>query len=66
MVDQNKISDQTFSNLKGVLDAQGSDAACETAKHMIAAATAFIAHERGPDEARRLLRTIGEAQGRSA
>ena len=52
MVVQNKISDQTFSGLKGVLDTR-----------MIATATAFVALERGPDEARRLLRIIGDVQG---
>lgn len=62
MIDADKITDQTFVFLKGVLDAQGSDTACQAAKIVIAAATAFVAHERGPDDARRLLRNISAAQ----
>jgi hypothetical protein len=34
----------------------------QSAKHMVSAAAALIAREFGPDEARRIMRIVGEAQ----
>jgi hypothetical protein len=38
----------------------------QAAKHMIAAAAALVTCENGPDETRRILRIVGEAQGKAS
>jgi hypothetical protein len=38
----------------------------QTAKHMSAAAAALLTCEQGPDETRRILRIVGEAQGKAS
>jgi hypothetical protein len=40
--------------------------ATQAAKDMIAVATALLTCQHGPDEARRILRIVGEAQGRAS
>jgi hypothetical protein len=40
--------------------------AVQAAKHMIAAAAALVTCEHGPDETRRILRIVGEAQGKTS
>jgi hypothetical protein len=40
----------------------GADAAVQAAKEMIEVAAAVIAHEHGPDTARRFLEIVGAAQ----
>jgi len=54
------------SLLEAVYCRDGADMALQTAKHMIAAAAAFLTCERGPDETRRILRIVGEAQGKAS
>ena len=56
-------ADDVMFYLKGVHDRDGPEAACDAARLMIDVATAFIAHEDGPNEARRVLRIAGDSQG---
>ena len=55
-----------ISLLEAVYCRDGADMALQTAKHMIAAAAAFLTCERGTDETRRILRIVGEAQGKAS
>jgi hypothetical protein len=50
--------------LKVVYCRDGADA--QVAKNMIAVATALLTCQYGPDEARRILRIVGEAQGKAS
>jgi hypothetical protein len=52
--------------LANVREREGANAALEAAKLIIAAAAALITYDHGPDEARRILQIIGEAQGRGS
>ena len=58
--------DVVISLLKAVYCRDGADVALQTAKHMIAAAAALLTCEQGPDETRRILRIVGEAQGKTS
>ena len=64
--DRFDTADSVMFYLKGVHDRDGPEAACDAARLMIDVATAFIAHEDGPNEARRVLRIAGDSQGRAA
>ena len=55
-----------ISLLEAVYCRDGADVAVQTAKHMIAAAAALLTCEQGPDETRRILRIVGEAQGKAS
>ena len=55
-----------ISLLEAVYSRDGADVAVQTAKHMIAAAAALLTCEKGPDETRRILRIVGEAQGKAS
>jgi hypothetical protein len=59
-----KSADDAVAILKAVYARDGADAAVQAAQQMIDAAAAFIAHQHGPDEARRILQTTSLAQGR--
>jgi hypothetical protein len=65
MVDERfKPADEAVAIFKAVYLRDGADAAVEVAKLVIGAAAVLIAHEHGPDEARRILSAaIGAAQG---
>jgi hypothetical protein len=64
MVDERfKPADEAVAILKTVYLRDGAHAAVEVAKLVIGAAAVLIAHEHGPDEARRILDIIGAAQG---
>ena len=57
MVDErSKPADEAVAIFKAVYLRDGADAAVEVAKLVIGAAAVLIAHEHGPDEARRILR----------
>lgn len=58
--------DVVISMLKAVYCRDGADVAVQAAKHMIAAAAALVTCENGPDETRRILRIVGEAQGKTS
>ena len=58
--------DVVISLLKAVYCRDGADVAVQTARQMIAAAAALLTCEHGPDETRRVLRIVGEAQGRTS
>jgi len=58
--------DHAIAMLKTVYLRDGADAAVQAAKHMIFAAAALITREYGPDEARRILRVVGGAQGQTS
>jgi hypothetical protein len=64
MVDERfKPADEAVAIFKAVYLRDGADAAVEVAKLVIGAAVMLIAHEHGPDEARRILDIVGAAQG---
>ena len=64
MVDERfKPADEAVAIFKAVYLRDGADAAVEVAKLVIGAAVLLIAHEHGPDEARRILDIVGAAQG---
>lgn len=64
MVDERfKPADEAVAIFKPVYLRDGADAAVEVAKLVIGAAVLLIAHEHGPDEARRILDIAGAAQG---
>jgi len=44
----------------------GVDVAVQAAIHMISIAAALLTSETGPDESRRLLQIVGEAQGKAS
>ena len=63
--DHYKYGEDALAILKAVCR-DGADVAAQVAKNMIAVATALLTCQYGPDEARRILRIIGEAQGKSS
>lgn len=64
MVDKRfKPADEAVAIFKAVYLRDGADVAVEVAKLVIGAAAVLIAHEHGPDEARRILDIISAAQG---
>jgi hypothetical protein len=65
MADEHLNADAAIAFLRKVYTQQGTDAAVQAAKDMISAGAAWIAQEHGPDEARRILRIVGAAQGSS-
>jgi hypothetical protein len=64
--DHHNDIDVVISMLNAVYSRDGADVAVQTAKHMIAAAAALLTCEHGPDETRRILRIVGEAQGKAS
>lgn len=64
--DHHKDVDVVISLLDAVYSRDGADVAMQTAKHMIAAAAALLTCEHGPDETRRILRIVGNAQGKTS
>jgi hypothetical protein len=54
--------DDVIVHLKLIHKRDGADAAVQAAKEMIEVAAAVIAHEHGPDSARRFLEIVGAAQ----
>jgi len=58
--------DVVISMLNAVYCRDGADVAVQTAKHMIATAAALLTCEHGPDETRRILRIVGQAQGKTS
>jgi hypothetical protein len=64
MVDERfKPADEAVAIFKTVYLRDGADAAVEVAKLVISAAVLLIAHEHGPDEARRILDIVSAVQG---
>jgi len=63
---RHKDVDVVISLLKAVYCRDGADMAVQAAKHMIAAAAALLTCEHGPEETRRILRIVGEAQGKAS
>ena len=64
--DHYKDVEVVISLLEAVYCRDGADGAVEAAKHMIAGAAALLTCEQGPDETRRILRIVGEAQGKAS
>lgn len=60
------LPDEPIAILKAAYFRDGADGAVQAAKHMISAATAFLACQYGPDEARRILQVVGAAQGKAS
>jgi hypothetical protein len=58
--------DVALAFLKQVYIREGTEAAEQAAKDMIAAGAAWIAQESGADEARRVLLDVGAAQGQGS
>ena len=58
--------DVVLSMLKAVYCRDGAEGAVQAAKHMIAAAAALLTCEHGPNETRRILQIVGEAQGKAS
>jgi hypothetical protein len=65
MADVHLYADAAFVFLRDVCTREGSDAAVQATQDVIAAGAAWIAQERGPDEARRALQVVQAAQGES-
>jgi hypothetical protein len=63
MADEHLNGDTAIAFLRQVYTQEGADAAVQAAKDMISAGVAWIAQEHGLEEARRILRIIGAAQG---
>ena len=63
MADEPLSADAAIAFLRQVYTLEGADAAVQTAKDMISAGAAWVAQEHGPEEARRILRIVGAAQG---
>jgi hypothetical protein len=63
MIDEHFNADIVLALLKEIYLRKGTEAAVEVAKDMISAGAAWIAQESGADEARRILRAVGAAQG---
>ena len=61
-----KPADEAVAIFKAVYLRDGAEAAVEVAKLVISAAVVLIAHEHGPDEARRILDIVGAAQGQAS
>jgi hypothetical protein len=61
-----KHADEAIAMLKTIYCRDGADAAVQAAKHMISAAAALVTCQYGPDEARRILWIVGEAQGKAS
>jgi hypothetical protein len=55
--------DDVAMYLVSVREREGPEVAKEKAKLIISAAAALIAHDHGPEETRRILRIVAEAQG---
>jgi hypothetical protein len=64
--DYYKHGDDAFAMLKAVYCRDGADVAVQAAKHIVAVAAALLTCQYGPDGARRILSTIGEAQGKAS
>ena len=64
--DHYKHADAVIAMLKAVYCRDGAEVAVQAAKHMISAAAALLTCQYGPDEARRILRIVGEAQGKAS
>jgi hypothetical protein len=64
--DHYKHADEAIALLKTVYCRDGADVAVQAAKHMIAAAAALVTCQYGPEEARRVLRIVGDAQGKGS
>jgi len=64
--DHYKDVDVVISLLNAVYSRDGADMAVQAAKHMIAAAAALLTCEHGPDETRRILQIVGNAQGKAS
>jgi hypothetical protein len=63
MADEHLNFDAAIAFLRQVYTLEGADAAVQAAKDMISAGAAWIAQEHGRDQARRVLRIVGAAQG---
>ncbi len=64
--DHYKHADDAIAMLKAVYCRDGADMAVQAAKHMISVAAALLTCQYGPDEARRILRIVGDAQGKAS
>ena len=64
--DHYEHGEEALAILKVVYCRDGADVAAQVAKNMIAVATALLTCQYGPDEARRILRIVGEAQGKAS
>ena len=64
--DRYKHADDAIDMLRAVYCRDGAEVAVQAAKHMIATAAALLTCQYGPDEARRILRIVGEAQGKAS
>ncbi len=64
--DQYKHAEDTIAMLKAVYCRDGADVAVQAATQMISVATALVTCQSGPDEARRILRIVGDAQGKAS
>jgi len=61
--DYHIIAEHALAMLKVVYLREGPDAAVWSAKHMVEAAVAVIAHELGPAQTRQFLHVVGITQG---
>jgi hypothetical protein len=64
--DSHQHAENAEAILKVAYRRDGVDVAMSAAIHMISIAAALIASESGPDEARHILRIVGEAQGKAS
>ena len=64
--DSHQHAENATAILKVAYCRDGVDVAVQAAIHMISIAAALLTSESGPDESRRILQIVGEAQGKAS
>jgi hypothetical protein len=64
--DSHQHAENATAILKVAYCRDGVDVAMQAAIHMISIAAALLTSESGPDESRRILQIVGEAQGKAS
>ena len=64
--DSHEHADNAVAILKVAYCRDGADVAVQAAIHMVSIAAALLTSESGPDESRRILQIVGEAQGKAS
>ena len=64
--DSHQHAENAAAILKAAYCRDGVDVAMQAAIHMISIAAALLTSESGPDESRRILQIVGEAQGKAS
>ena len=64
--DSQQHAENAAAILKAAYCRDGVDVAMQAAIHMISIAAALLTSESGPDESRRILQIVGEAQGKAS